>query len=75
LAKWQLELPLQDEDVLKAQIEWLKDLIIKIGPRNVLCGYDTLRLAVFIDRGLEEVKRNVLYGKTRKPGVDDDIPF
>ena len=65
-----------EEEVAKAQVEWLKELLIKIGPRKVKLGVEYLRLAAFLDQGLEQIRRNVLYNKAKKDGsIDDDIPF
>ena len=60
-----------EEEIAKAQVEWLKSLLIQIGPRKVLCGYEYMRLAVFIEAGLERIKSQVIF----KHMSDDDIPF
>ena len=54
-----------------SRVEWLKELVIKIGPRKVLVGVEYMTLTKFIDQGLEIIAINEQF----KGVSDDDIPF
>lgn len=64
-----------EKEVLRAQIDWLKELLIKLGPKRVQNGVPAVRyltLEEFIDEGLAEIERQKKY---KQINFDDDIPF
>jgi hypothetical protein len=57
--------------IARAQVAWLIEILVLIGPRTVQVGYEFMRLRAYVEEGLKKIDGIERFKRI----TDDDIPF